>query len=152
MNFRSPFKINSCYNSYYSVFNCSNLVITCSIPNVCGDTSQQILSIIITDTAVLKTKNIQTINTSSDNLITTLINPSPLKDRTRFVLHDGSSHPDSIKSIFLPFASTINVISFLSKIWLPNPKNNYKPTLCTDVNEYLYVYKDYGKSMTISPS
>ena len=52
------------------LFYYSNLVTTCNIPNVCDNTSQQISSIIDTDTAVLKTKTLQTINNSRDNLVT----------------------------------------------------------------------------------
>ena len=143
MNLRSPFKINSCYNSNYSVLNCSNLVTICSIPNICGDTSQPIRSIINTETAVLKTKYLHTIDTSSDNLVTIF---------TRFILNDVNSQPDSIKSFSSLSASTVNVISVQSKTWRPKQKNNYKPMLCTDVDEDLYVYKHCGKSMTISPS
>ena len=69
-----------------------------------------------TETAVLKTKNIQTISASSNNFVTTFTDPSSLKDRTRFILHDGSSHPDSINSIFSPSALTVNVISVPPKI------------------------------------
>ena len=38
-------------------------------------------------------------NTSSDNLVTTFNIPSPLKDRTRSNIHDGSSLPNKIESI-----------------------------------------------------
>ena len=117
----NPLNINSCYNSYYSVFNCSNLVTTCSIHNCCGNTSQQISSIINTETTVLKTKNLQTINTSSDILVTTFTNPSHLKDMTRFNFHDGRSLPDNIKSISSPLVSTINIISVPPKIWREKP-------------------------------
>ena len=69
LNLRSPIKINYCYYSYYSVFNCSNLVTTCSIPNVCGDNSKPIRSIINTETVFFHTINLKTINNSSDNLV-----------------------------------------------------------------------------------
>ena len=38
-------------------------------------------------------------NTSSDNLVTTFNIPSPLKDRTRSNVHDGSSLLNKIESI-----------------------------------------------------
>ena len=87
-----------------------------------------------TETAVLKTKNIQTINTSSNNLVPSFTNPSPLKDRTRFIIHDGSSQPDRVKSISSPFVSTVNVIYVPPKICRPKLKNNYKSILYTDVD------------------
>ena len=59
LNLMSPLKINYCYNYYYSVFNYSNSVTTFSIPNVCGETGQQIRSIINTETAVLHTINLK---------------------------------------------------------------------------------------------
>ena len=59
LNLMSPLKINYCFNYYYSVFNCSNSVTTFSIPNVCGETGQQIRSIINTETAVLHTINLK---------------------------------------------------------------------------------------------
>ena len=152
MKLRSPFKIKSCYNSYYSVFNCSNVVTICSIPNVCGDTSQQIRSMINTETAVLKTKNIQTINTSSNNLVINFTNPSPLKDRTRLNLYDDSSLFDNIKSISSPLSSTVNVIFVPPKIWRPKSRKHYKLMLCTNVDEDFYVYTHCAKSMVLSPS
>ena len=59
-------------------FNCSNLLTTSIIPNVYGNPSQRISSIII-----VKTKNLKNINTSSNNLVITLNNPSPFKDIVR---------------------------------------------------------------------
>ena len=73
-------------------------------------------------------------NLSSDNLDTIFTNPLPLKDRTSFILHDGSSQPDSIKFISSPFASTVNVIYVPPKICRPKLKNNYKSMLYTDVD------------------
>ena len=76
----------------------------------------------------MKTKNLQTINTSSDKLVF-FNSPSPLKDMTRSNLHHGSCLPDKIESIYLPLATTVNVISILPKIWRPKPKNNDKPMI-----------------------
>ena len=85
-----PLKTNSFYSFPYSILNCSNLVTTCSIPNVFGNPSKQISSIINTATIFLKTKNLQTINTSSNNLVTIFNTHLQFKDRTRSNLHDGS--------------------------------------------------------------
>ena len=71
------------------------------ISYVCEDPSQRISSIIKTETTTLKTKNLKTIDTSSDNSVTTSINPSPLKDYTRYNIHDGSSLPDRSNLFFL---------------------------------------------------
>ena len=84
LNLWLPLKINSFFSPYY-VCNCSNLVTTCSIPNVCSNPSQWISFIINTETTILKTKSLKTINTFSDNLFITFNNHSPLKDRTRSI-------------------------------------------------------------------
>ena len=152
MNTRSSLKINSCCLSYYSVSNCSDLVTICNIPNVFGETGQQIHSIINTEIAVLHTINLKSINTSSDNLVTTFINPSYLKDSPEYILYDSSSRPNSVNSLSSSFASTINVISVPLKIWSPKKKNNYKPMICTNVYEDLYIFKSYGKTMKRSKS
>ena len=85
-----PLKKKSFYSFPYSILNCSNLVTTCSIPNVFGNPSKQISSIINTATIFLKTKDLQTINTFSNNLVTIFNTHLQFKDRTRSNLHDGS--------------------------------------------------------------
>ena len=45
----------------------------------------------------------------------------------------------------------MQVITVPPKIWRPKAKNNYKPTVCTDVNDELYVLRSYGKSIIRSP-
>ena len=131
MNLRSNLKLNCCYHSYYSVFNCSNFVKTCSISNVCGHTSTSLMPINNTETAVLNTINLKTINTYSNNLVSTFLNPSSLKDSNECIA----------------FESTVNAISVPPKIWRPKQKTNYKPMICTDVDEDLYIFNPFGKSM-----
>ena len=75
---------------------------------------------------MLKTKNLNIFN-----------NLSPLKNRTRSNLHNGSCLSDKIESIFPPLTTTVNVNFISTKSWRPNPKKNYKPMLCTDVDEDL---------------
>ena len=84
-----------------------------------------------TETAVLNTINLKTINTYSNNLVPTFLNPSSLKDSTECIA----------------FESSVNVISVPPKIWRPKQKTNYKPMICTDVDEDLYIFKSFGKSM-----
>ena len=119
---------------------------------MCGNPSQRISSIISTETIILKTKNLKTINTSSDRLVTTFNTPSPLKDRTRSNLHDDIGLHDKIEYISSVATTIVNVISVAPKIWRPNPKHNYKQTFRTDVDEDLYVYKHCGNSINISSS
>ena len=73
---------------------------------------------------ILKTKNLKTINTSSYNLVTTFNNPSPLKNKTRSTLYDGSRLPNKIKSISPIVTTHVNVICVSPTIWIPNPKKN----------------------------
>ena len=84
---------------------------------------------------ILKTKNLNKINTSSYNLVTNFNNPSPLKDRTRSYLHDVSNLPDKIKYISPVVTTTVNVIFVPPKLWRSKPKNKYKLMIFTDVNE-----------------
>ena len=56
---------------------------------------------------------------------------------------------------WLPISSSIFAISIISippKIWRPTPKNNYKPMVCTNIDEDLYAFKHYGKTMKRTPS
>ena len=51
---------------------------------------------------------------------------------------------------FIP-GSSINVITVPSKIWRKNAINKYDPILYDDVDEDLYVFKSFDKSMTRTP-
>ena len=47
--------------------------------------------------------------------------------------------------------SFINVITFPTKFWRKKAINKYDPILYDDVDEDLYVFKSFGKSMTRTP-
>ena len=89
----------------------------------------------------------QTINTPCDNVVTIVNNPSSLREDNELPLHDGCSPPDKFESPFSPSFPAVNIISVPPKIWRPDPQNNYKPMVCTYIDEDLYTFKSYGKTM-----
>ena len=80
-------------------------------------------------------------------LIYQTIFPSSLRGYIELPLHDGCSTPEKFTSKSSPSFSAVNVISVTPNIWRPKPKNNYKPMVCTYVDEDLYSFKPYGKTM-----
>ena len=103
-NLRSPLKLNSSYEFSFHVINCSNLVKTCSIANICSYSSLLNSSIINHEKIICKTKRkLQTSNTPNNNLVTIVNTPSSLKERDKSDLHDGICIPDKIKSLSFPF-------------------------------------------------
>ena len=146
LNLRSQPKLFF-YSLLFNVINCSNFVNACSISNVCNNICLQCNSYIIQNEKInYKSKLIyQTINTPTANIVTIVNKPSSLREDDDLPLHDGCSTPDKFDSPYSPFFSAVKIISVQPKIWRPKPKNNYKPMVCTDVDEDLYTFKSCGK-------
>ena len=89
----------------------------------------------------------QTINNSSANVVTIVNNPSSLREDNKLPLHDGCSTPDKFESPSSSSFSAVNIISSPPKIWRPTLKTNYKPMVCTDVDEDIYTFKSHDKTM-----
>ena len=95
---------------------------------------------------------LQTINTPSANLATIVNNHTSLKMENRLDLHDSCCKPDKIESITPPLISVVNIISVPLKICRPKQKNKYKSMVCIDVDDDLYIFKNYGKALKRTPS
>ena len=104
-------------NLNFISFNC-NTFVSSSLYSCCSNDVLRLRKYFFIRDKSNSNRNIKLkhIDVTSSNLVTTFNNPSPLKNKTRSTLYDGSRLPDKIKSISPVVTTTVNFISVSPKI------------------------------------
>ena len=161
-NPRLTFNITKSNSLYNHNFICSSLVKHVSIVTVCEPLKKKINDITTNDTNILHSpmiKNIKNINRDNLATINSNCDYKPVRNNNidtslpdlNFNEYSTNILPCTQKknSFPNPFdpSSLINVITVPPKFWRKKPVNKYNPVRYDDVDEDLYVFKSFKKSI-----